>query len=177
MNEELKKDLLKILVDKLLIGLILVVAGVFANNLVEKYKSEEGFRTELNKTRVARIGEVWEGLYIYEASVDNVLNHFTQIILETKNNEKLELERRQTELPPLIKTQQSALADLIASTHKNRFWIGEETYKEINNYIDILSDLITAYSEYNVDKIAELDIRREELRRGVISTRDKLLGE
>jgi len=177
MNDEFKRDILKIVIDKLLIGILLLVAGVLANNLVEKYKLDEGFKTELNKTRVSRIGEVWESLYIYEASVDNVVNEFTQIVIETEGDDKLEYERRQAELPPLIKVQKNVLAHLIATNHKNRFWIGEKTYTEINNYIDVLIEIITAYSEYDADKINKLNLKRNELRRGVTSIRDRLLGE
>lgn len=82
-DNRFKREIFKIILDKLLIGVLLVVVGVFANYIVEKYKFEEGFRTELNKTRVARIGEVWVNLYIYEASVDNVVDQFRTIVTKS----------------------------------------------------------------------------------------------
>lgn len=175
-DNQFKREIFKIILDKLLIGVLLVVAGVFANYIVEKYKFEEGFRTELNKTRVARIGEVWENLYIYEASVDNVVDQFRTIVIEEKSDEE-ELKRKKKELPPLIEIQGQALTNLIASSHKNRFWIGEETYLEIINYTNILEDLMDAYAKYDVNKIEEINKKRMQLRQGVKNVRDKLLGE
>ncbi len=176
MDDQLKKELLKILVDRLLIGCLLVFAGLFANYLIEKYKFEEGFRTELNKTRVARIGEVWENLYVYEAAVDNLLDHFRNIVVESKSEEE-ELRRRKKELPPLIKSHEQALTQFIVAKLKNRFWIDEDSYSDITEYSNVLSELIDAYLKYDVKKIKELDKKRTELRQGVRNVRDKLLGE
>ncbi len=176
MDNELKKDLLKILFDRFMIGVLLIFIGLFANYLIEKYKSQEGFRIELNKTRVARIGEVWENLYMYEASVDNLVDHFTKITIEAKSEEE-ELKRKKEELPASIKTFEQALAQLVAVRLKNRFWIGEDSYLEITNYSDVLSELIDAYAKYDVDRIKELDQKRIKLRQNVRNVRDKLLGE
>ncbi len=175
-DDQLKKELLKIVVDRLLIGALLVFAGLFANYLIEKYKFEEGFRTELNKTRVARIGEVWESLYVYEAAVDNLVDHFRDIVVEAKSEEE-ELRRRKKELPPLITIHAQALAQLIVARHKNRFWIGEDTYSEMTDCSNVLSELIDAYVKYDVKRIEEINKKRAELRQGVRNVRDKLLGE
>ncbi len=42
-DKKLKDELIKISVDKLLIGIILVLLGNFSANLVEKFKSERSF--------------------------------------------------------------------------------------------------------------------------------------
>lgn len=175
-NNQFRQEIFKIILDKLLIGILLVGAGIFANFLIEKYKFEEGFRTELNKTRVTRIGEVWENLYIYEASVDNVVDQFRIIVTEAESDEE-ELTRMGNELFPLIDVQGQALTNLVATTHKNRFWIGEETYFEVIDYTNVLEELIEAYANYDVERIEEINEIRAELRQGVKNVRDKLLGE
>jgi hypothetical protein len=166
----------KILFDRLLIGALLVAAGLWANYLLERYKQQEGFRTELNKTRVERIGEVWESLYVYEAAVDNLLDRFRVIIVEAKT-ERDEMKRKRDELPPLIKSQADALAELVVISHRNRFWIGEDVYVEVTGYSGVLADLIDAYLNYDVQKIEAINNKRARLRKGVRSVRDKLLGE
>jgi hypothetical protein len=45
----LKQDLIKILVDKLLIGILLVIVGIFSTNFIERLKSERSFSDELDK--------------------------------------------------------------------------------------------------------------------------------
>lgn len=176
LNTQFRKDLFKIILDKLLIGILLVIFGAIANQVVEKYRFEEGFRTELNKTRVARIGETWENLYIYEASVDNVVDQFRTIVIEEDSDEE-EFRRKQIELPPLIEIQGQALTNLLATSYKNRFWIGEDNYLEIINYTNILEELMDAYANYDIKRIEEINENRTELRQGVKIIRDKLLGE
>jgi hypothetical protein len=108
--------------------------------------------------------------------VDNIFNQFTEIVIDSETDEE-EFQRRQTELPPLIEVQQDALTELMSSNLKNRFWIGEDTYTEINDYVDVLIELMGAYSNYDADSIEVLNIKREELRQGVNIVREKLLGE
>lgn len=63
-----KEDLIKILVDKLLVGLLLIIVGIWSTNLIERLKSERSFSAELAKIRAEKIAEVWEKVYLYEAA-------------------------------------------------------------------------------------------------------------
>jgi hypothetical protein len=51
-SKSLKNELIKIFVDKLLIGGIILLIAVLANDFADKMKSETAFSSELNKTRV-----------------------------------------------------------------------------------------------------------------------------
>src|ERR1044072_1772751 len=64
-----KKELYKIVFEKFLIALILVIVGFFATRLVEEFKSKQSFHAELNKVRIQKIGELWEKVYLF-ASID-----------------------------------------------------------------------------------------------------------
>jgi len=75
MNEDKRKftfDLIKIIVDKLLIGAIVVILGFVGNFLLEKYKSEVRFSEKINETRVANIGTTWEQVNIIESLYDQL---------------------------------------------------------------------------------------------------------
>jgi hypothetical protein len=52
-DETLNKDLLKIVVDKLAIGLLIILAGYIVNRAIERIKSAEALRNELSKQRFA----------------------------------------------------------------------------------------------------------------------------
>jgi hypothetical protein len=52
-DEALNKELLKIVVDKLAIGLLIVLAGYILNRAIERFKAAEALRNELSKQRFA----------------------------------------------------------------------------------------------------------------------------
>lgn len=64
--KQLSHEIIKIVVDKLLIGLVLVVAALLASFLLEKFKADETFRSEMNLLRAQKIGETWESIFLAE---------------------------------------------------------------------------------------------------------------
>jgi hypothetical protein len=175
-NSSLKSEILKIVIDKLLIGAILLGLGFAANHMLEQYRNKESFKTELNKTRVAKIGEVWELLYTFEADVDKLVQEFTKIAVEAKSDQD-QLKKQKEVLAPLATQGRKSLEKLVRTAKQDRFWIGDEMYNDVMSYIDVLGELMSAYHNYDVDKINELDKKRSALRKNVKQIRDKLLGE
>lgn len=172
----LGNEILKIVIDKLLIGAILLGLGFAANHMLEQYRNKESFKTELNKTRVAKVGEVWELLYAFEADVDKLVQEYTKIVLEAKSD-KEQVKKQKEVLTPIAAQGRQSLEKFMRIANQNRFWIGDEMYREVMAYIDVLGDLMNAYWSYDVDKINQSDKKRTELRKNVKQIRDKLLGE
>ncbi len=52
-DDALNRDLFKLLVDKLAIGLLLVLAGFIVNRAIERFKAVEALKNELSKQRFA----------------------------------------------------------------------------------------------------------------------------
>jgi hypothetical protein len=62
---------------------------------------------------------------------------------------------------------------------KNRFWLGEESYSEIQNYIASTVEYLYAIENkpMNEEKIQRLSEKRETSRANIKQIRDKLLDE
>jgi hypothetical protein len=69
MGEFLESKLGLLIVDKLLLGLLLLVFGLWANRALEKFKGQLSFYSEINKQRVAKIASVWEAISSLEQLV------------------------------------------------------------------------------------------------------------
>ncbi len=67
-HEEIKKMLL----DRLVIGLILCSAIYYSTIQIEKIKSQEVFNITIQKTRIVKIAEVWTEAALFEEKFDNL---------------------------------------------------------------------------------------------------------
>lgn len=212
----LKHDLTKIVVDKLLIGLIVLVAGSYATNVVDKLKSERNFSTELNKTRVEKIGQVWEKLNLYEAQREadtSKLEALRAAVLEagkdlldlgelvvspeakatppqTKPINRNQNADAQAAAEPRINFMRASddlYVDLKHTLNQNRFWLGEESYSEIEKYITLSAEYSKANAQSKRQKdqpsaetmnhLSQLHAQMDEARTNVVKIRDRLLKE
>lgn len=64
MEEKLKHDLIKIVIDKLLIAFILILFGFIGNLFLEKQKSINSLSSHANQIRLEKISEIWEAVYL-----------------------------------------------------------------------------------------------------------------
>src|ERR1700674_963395 len=63
---DFKREIFKIVLDKFLIGLLLVLAGYYSTIVVERFKGDVSLSGELNKVRAMKMGEAWEQVYRFE---------------------------------------------------------------------------------------------------------------
>jgi len=184
LNKNLKDELIKISVDKFLIGILLILLGSFATNLVEKIKSERSFSVQLNRMRVEKISEVWEKVYFYESATEAAIKG----LRSKPPNEPLEFSDKEVErvleedrkfLKKLFKQSDSLHSELIDLANKNRFWLGEESFSEIQNYIESTVNYLYAIEDkpVNEEKAQKLSEKREKFRASIRQIRDKLLEE
>lgn len=181
-NKNLKDELIKISVDKFLIGMLLILLGSFATNLVEKIKSERSFSIQLNRMRVEKISEVWEKVYLFETATEGAIKE----LMEQPPNEPLEFSEKEANRVveefrnlkrKIFKRSDSLKSELTNLANKNRFWLGEESYSEIQNYIASTLDYLYALEDkpVNEEKIQKLSDKREKSRASIKQIRDKLL--
>lgn len=183
------KDLIKILLDKGILALLFLFLGLFASGLLEKWKSDYSFSAELNKTRVTKLGEVWQKIYETDAASDDVLEFIqrnSQAIKAKSITADLRLEWI-TETEKLINSS-ILLQNAISS---NRFWLGEEDYNEIQNYLNASNELYKTNLKFWTDGDAgglTVDIdgnkymkeqleRRNHARANILLIKKRLLGE
>jgi hypothetical protein len=184
LNKNLKDDLIKISIDKFLIGMLLILLGSFATNLVEKIKSERSFSIQLNRMRVEKISEVWEKVYLFESATETAIKGLrSKSLNEPREFSGEEAERVVEEdrkfFKNLFRQSDSLHSDLIDLANKNRFWLGEESYSEIQNYIASTLDYLYALEDkpVNDEKVRRFSEKREKSRASIKKIRDKLLEE
>lgn len=83
---------------------------------------QRSFTDELNKIRVQKIGEVWEEIDRTELELDALLDRANKSPDAGGKN-----------VDNIIKLVEGE----VATVNKNRFWLGDQNYDRIKNYLDI----------------------------------------
>jgi hypothetical protein len=174
LNQEFKNDIVKIVIDKLLIGILILIIGLYGNSLLEKYKSAQSFNTDISKIQAKKIGEVWECLYTFEASTDKWVQQILKIEMESVDIKTRNM-RLISEMTIPIKENDKLREVLLKKVNSNRFWIGENQYDSIMDYTNFLIDYMAAYANKDPEKLKSINKKRNEKRINIQSIRNQLL--
>jgi hypothetical protein len=166
--DPLQFEIAKLVIDKVLIGLLIGLVAFVGSVLLERYKAKAAFHSELNKIRVARIAETWEKVYLLNDQIGRVL----QMIGRAANRRKQEAFLNAGVLPAdgqymreaaridiesreeLTRVKERWLEDLNASLQKNRFWLDQASYDAIRGYAEIVEE-ITEIREFGLGEESE----------------------
>lgn len=180
-DKNLKTELIKIAVDKLLFGAIILMLGFFTTNLIEKYKTSLSFTSELNKTRVAKVAEVWEKVFAYQEELERIEPYVPMRppVRNAKFEDGVKGLEKQSEInneieQAQIKEAQNRRKEVVEIANKNRFWIGEEDYGKIMEYTRTMQELETFQFTPERDKILK---KLQEGRQTLVDLRNKILKE
>lgn len=179
-DEKPKDSRLKaILNHSLFIAVIIAVLGfvltvVLGSRLTYWYTvqqqelaSQRSFSDELNKIRVQKIGEVWELVDKNEIALDDLL----------------EKARSGVNLSPAEKTKDvDTISSLIREDRvvisKNRFWLGEENYARLLDYLDknkrTALNMLLAHPSANFDEIIR---ERKDAKQDILQIRESMRVE
>ena len=128
--------------------------------------SQRGFIDELNKLRVQKVGEVWEQVDKNEVLIDGML--------------KKSADRR---APAGQKGQDvDAITNLIREdrvvVNKNRFWLGDEYYQKLQNYLDKNSDTaLNVLLAHPDDDLTPLFDERKKAKLDILQLREDMRSE
>jgi len=193
----------------------------FQRELLQKQTEQNrGFSNELNKTRIEKIAEVWQKIYEFEAAYQLATSKYDLLLEKTfkrlGGSLPILIDREfdkslfesftdkaadTNEVNDLFNSSTILQKSLIDSLSKNRFWLGEEYYRKINDYIGLsisymesLKDIIEDPDLFlfrkvrnGLEYIKQKDIaekekkrkfrEREKARLTIIAIRNKLLAE
>lgn len=177
-------EIVKIILDKCLIGLLIVIAGLWGNKLVEEYKSAEGFRRDMSRIQATKISEVWEAIYSFEDAYDRMITKVMPLYDEaraendgsTPDFDKLG-RSIQTSFPVIIQTAEERHSTVMALAMNHRFWLGEARYLAVSKYIDLMQAYRVEIEGSDVDQQSRLKRELDLARRGIRQTRDELLND
>jgi hypothetical protein len=107
------------------------LGGFLTNHYTNKQQElmrQRSFSDELNKIRIQKIGEVWEQIDRTESDVDLLLERVNKA--SALKTPRAEIEKDIDNITSLVKEE-------LAIINKNRFWLGEQTYNQIEEYLHI----------------------------------------
>ena len=146
------QELVLTIVDSLVIGALLVLAGFLVNLGLERYKSRDAFLKELAKTRVERIASVWSSLYEYESVIDDLISKTGELKLrqggymerEEFAYDDDELEAQARELSETSSARRKHIEDLL---ERERFWLGATLYDRCGSYFALQRNRVRLFFE------------------------------
>jgi hypothetical protein len=125
--------------------------------------SQRSFSDELNKQRIPKIGEVWERIDSNEVLLDNLWDKADKA--SDSNNQNVEA------INALIQEDR-------VITNKNRFWLGQQHYNEIQSYLDknvqLALNMLLARPGADLGAIVE---ERKNLKKDIITIKESMLSE
>ena len=181
MNATLRHEIIKSVIDKLFIGAIVGIAGLIGAGLLESYKSDVAFQRQVNTTRLEKIGVAWDHAY----RVGGAYERLSRVLDEAEEADSalraLDFDRSQLKSSPeaeallrrslnnhaaaigrlldsafTIDQEVSSEVDIAqAAIQQDRFWIGDEEYKALSEYFDLIrayADSIRYPTEISLDQ-------------------------
>jgi hypothetical protein len=138
---------------------------------LKELESERSFANELNKTKLSKIAEVWEKVYLYEAAVEEAMQG-VDIKSESAGEANVQIPSGRD--PRTAKEQSKGLKkELLDLLSKNRLWLDDDNYYKIKEYAEVIYDYYFAkQTGLDLEKWTE---KRDQARASVSLIRDKLL--
>lgn len=124
-RKELASKLALILVDKVVFGLLIVLAGFMLDSILERNRAETAFENEIAKVRVEKVAVVWAALDTQQLLTDDLPRVFNKNDCTGLGVRRFDKVRRALD---------EGNARFIRLLATNRFWLGEELSAELEGY-------------------------------------------
>ena len=134
MDKDLKHKLIEIGIDKLLVGVLILLAGLLVNSSLERYKLVDAQRVADTSGLVQACSEIWEKVYEYEASLDDLDRE--RWMLDFFNDKEIVERKKKVEKLTLLSEQKEEGIKTLVS--KSRFVLGENLTQHFWKYMGYL---------------------------------------
>jgi hypothetical protein len=143
-----------------------------------KLQSRRSFIDELNKTKIGKIADIWERVFIYEASVEETMRTFSLRAPADEGDSASQMDVVvATDTNPKESYQRSVALhkELIDTLNRHRFWLEEDDYLAIKEFAN-------ATYKYFLDLASgrntrEIKDKRDQARGRLSKVREKMLSE
>ncbi|HEX8088174.1 MAG TPA: hypothetical protein VF762_04935 [Blastocatellia bacterium] len=136
-------------------------------------ESGRSFADELNKIKLTKIAEVWEKVYLYEASVEEVMRQ-----VKVSSNAPLEGDVVLSEgqgLKAAYDQSKALRKEAIDALNRNRLWLEDDSYYKLKEYADIIFDYY--FSAQSKQDFQAWEAKRAAARVSIGLIRDKMLRQ
>lgn len=125
------------ILDKLVIGTLILIIGMFVNRSFENYKARSAFISGYTEKHIGAIAEAWQLMYSWE---DFVRRSFRRQGIFTDEQWHAWMD----DLAEAIKESQRRELALQSFVESNRFWLGEHLYACLVMYHNELDSYVRA---------------------------------
>jgi len=192
------QQLTLMIIDKLLIGLVILLVVFVGQRLLETYKARQIVWAEASKERIKHIAAEWNEMNVWDCIVGDVLYQIVQILVVQDPTLAKELSsgglrpglhetvrvlshaptERIKELlaaPPetlAVKIKQSIDQGVVvdAALQANRFWLGKDLYEHCRGFQLILHRICRAIGGIDLATLKEEIPKLEKAREDVLTT-------
>lgn len=181
------------LLEKLGVGLVVLVAVIAGQWMIERYKARRAVWTEISKERVKRIAEDWNEMNKWDGIVGDLYAKLQNILESGQRNGSTAIGGRpelsetiaflstfdlsqisstltedcKAELAPLIKQSEEQATVVSKTLQANRFWLGKDLYTHCRHFQKTLHNICVSFGKMDFrnlkDLAEELNHRREDV--------------
>jgi hypothetical protein len=135
-------------------------------------ESGRSFADELNRIKLAKVAEVWERVYVYEAAVEDLMRGVEVsggpaseggLVLRDGGGLKADYERS--------KALRKEVVDVL---NRDRLWLGDDSYYKLRQYADVMFDYY--FAAQTGQGLREWEAKRDAARASINQIRDRMLG-
>ena len=152
---------------------------------LEKVKNDLSYNNDINKVRINKIGEVWEKVDTFNGIIGEQLFRMRKLIDRSwakPRDPNFDFAKEMDQLTEQQKGNMALKMEVATTLERNRFWIGEDTYQQINNYLNISQDYMEARylgnsTSEREQKAKELEIKMNQARQNLDEIKRKFLEE
>ncbi len=153
-RDDFKQKLFLSIIDKLVFGLLIILAGFVLNWVLESHRADQAVKTEIARVRVDKVAEVWKALDAHQQAVMRLekdrIERFSDKILQIMETDEGKFVPRGILVDPYdaLKAKRAKLSALLRT---NRFWLGERLYPTYLAYAARQRSLQQAYDAFELD--------------------------
>lgn len=183
---QLTQDLIVTVVDKLVIGVVVLTVGYFLNRALERYKARDALTKEVARKRVDEMGRVWSVPYSYDVVIGE-MEFVTGKAMAVRHGivERDEFERSEDDLmergQQLTRESMATKKEIPRVLESARYWVGEDTYQHYRRYFDAQAQRVEYFFRALAPGAPEEETeacwqRHEDAKHDVVEARRDVLG-
>lgn len=144
--ETFNEKLALLLIDKVAIGVLIGIATFCASLMLERFKTAISFRSEMDKIRVQKMGELWDIFGQVNLQLGESISCKKRILEEehvslNSDIQGVAKERIISEVLPNIVESLKGLEQAYSTLETNRIWLGDRLYNIHLKHLNSLSQL------------------------------------
>jgi hypothetical protein len=136
-REKQQNALVLSVIEKLVIGVVILLLGYLTNRAIERYRARSAFLAGYTDQHIKAISEAWRLIYRWDSAVRGYIRYYHTVDPEERHD-------LLDDLLPAIEESRRRSRAVRTFVDENRFWLGEELYLRFVSYHNSLDPYIDA---------------------------------